>query len=171
MGSDISGGTIALMLGTAVAVTALGAKWWYETTAPSIEKTGAPSVATNHTTNYYVREPQMWTDDCPEIRRLTSPPRLSQNIFGTPSGQIGLLKGDGGGLLPLFATEHTGRRGRFWYHTISSTDSNIPLKVAVFSKNRSCLQEIACEELFDGDEVTVPDLSDKAWTVTLYNRY
>ena len=98
---------------------------------------------------------------------LTSPPRALQNCQGVAEGQIGLIKG-ADSALPLFATEHPSRRGRFWYHTL--TDGNIPLKVGVTSNGRDCLQEIGCDELFDGDMVQVPVIGGD-WVVSLYPRF
>lgn len=97
----------------------------------------------------------------------SGPPRARQNCQGIAEGQIGLLKG-AQTTLPLFATEHPSRRGRFWYHTL--TDGNIPLKVGVTSEGRDCLQEIGCDEVFDNDTVQVPVLGGD-WTVSLYPRF
>lgn len=85
------------------------------------------------------------------------------------SVQVGTIS-NAGRVLPLIQTELLTRRWRYKYHTM--TDSNLPMKVAVSSKGRDCLESLGCEEVYSDDTVTVPSLTaDAQWTVYLYQKY
>lgn len=86
------------------------------------------------------------------------------NTFTPPVvfGQIGYLK-QHDTILPLYGEASQTRRGRYFYYTISNG-----IKLSLQHKNRDCLDEVACEELFDGEEVLVEDLGQELWTVKLY---
>jgi hypothetical protein len=53
---------------------------------------------------------------------------------------------------PLMGRRSWARRGRWFYHTV--TDNGI--RVPVHSGRRNCMEDLACDELMTGDEVTVP---------------
>ena len=54
--------------------------------------------------------------------------------------------------MPLYGNASNARRGRWFYYTIIGG-----IKVPVEHRGRSCMDEIACEQLSDGDRVRVPD--------------
>lgn len=96
---------------------------------------------------------------------------MDQNSVAPPEvyQQIGFLRvGDeaNGGptapLLPLYGQRSVSRRNRSYYYTITSG-----IKVPLVAGGRSCLDEVGCDELFQGDVVTVPDVGVVA-TVVLY---
>lgn len=73
--------------------------------------------------------------------------------------------------LPLYGRHSLSRVGRAYYYTIIPGSG---IKVPLHSSNRDCMEEVGCEELYTGDNVTVPD-SDQSvvWSVVMYkyNRY
>ncbi len=172
-----------LMVGLSVVLIVLCcavAKTWYETN--DFQRGNAPAwVSPNekwennvahHERVHMQFVPSFVRENDSASCQLSTPPRAPQDCRGVANGNIGLLKetgsSHGGRVMPLFATEHPTRRGRFWYHTL--TDGNIPLKVGVTSGSRSCVEEIGCDELYDGDVVTVPMLGGGEYTVSLYPR-
>lgn len=81
--------------------------------------------------------------------------------------QVGYMK-DGAHVLPVYGRPSFTRSGRGFYYTIISTSG---IKVPLHSMNRDCMDDIGCEDLFTGDEVTVPDSGlgrDKQWKVVIY---
>lgn len=97
---------------------------------------------------------------------------IDKNALGGSPGmvyqQVGYLTGEGGGMLPLYGKPSYARRGRYYYYTIVND-----IKVPVYYENRDCMKEVACDELYDGMEVVVPDYNPSIkWTVKRYeNRY
>lgn len=66
----------------------------------------------------------------------------------------------------LYGQPSPTRRGRWNYYTLVD---GIKLPVLNNSK-RDCMDEVACEELYDGDVVYVGDLGSEPWTAKVYAR-
>lgn len=100
------------------------------------------------------------------------PQQININVTTDPNsytapvvfGQVGYLS-DGTKMLPLYGEPSQTRRGRFYYYTVIGN-----IKLPLMYKNRDCMEEVACEELYDGEEVRVQDMSNETWTVRLYER-
>ena len=87
--------------------------------------------------------------------------------------QIGVLTAVGGSstsatpnrtILPLFGRPSVGNRDRWNYYT--RTDGLNPVQVPLRFNNRACDDENGCNELFDGDSVSVP-LMGQSYTATI----
>ncbi len=65
--------------------------------------------------------------------------------------------------LALYGGPSNVRRGRWHYYVIVGAGVKVPLRVG----SRQCLLELGCDELYDGDEVTVQDAPAR-WVVRLY---
>jgi hypothetical protein len=88
--------------------------------------------------------------------------------------QVGLLTAVGGSstsaspnrtILPLFGRPAVGNRDRWNYYT--RTDGLNPVQVPLRINNRACDDDNGCNELFDGDSVSVP-LLGQAYTASIY---
>lgn len=89
-----------------------------------------------------------------------------------PFPQIGYLVRNGGTSamqlpvrLPLYGQESRTRRGRFNYYVISDK-----LQLPVIYNKRNCSDEIACNELYDAEIVSIPDDGDAKYIVQIYDR-
>ena len=81
--------------------------------------------------------------------------------------QIGVLtNNDNSMILPLFGRSIWNGSSRWNYYT--QTDKFVSVHLPVFNKNKDCSAEYGCEELFDKDEVTVPQFNE-TFVVTLYH--
>lgn len=77
--------------------------------------------------------------------------------------QVGYLTG-GTDLVPLYGKRSESRRGRWFYYAIVK-DTKVP----VFVEGRDCMREVACDEIYDGSSVVVPDIDPNAsWKVKVY---
>lgn len=84
--------------------------------------------------------------------------------------QIGLLVGKDAGeipptIMPLFGRRMS-HRDRFEYYT--ATDKEHLWKVPVQFERRDCQTEIGCAEIYDGDDVVVPDYANKTFRARIY---
>lgn len=71
-------------------------------------------------------------------------------------------------LYPLYAQPSPTHRYRFNYHTVTNpNDSHI--KLPVFHNHRDCTERFGCDELYDGNQVTVPGI-DGPLSVKMYSR-
>jgi hypothetical protein len=68
-------------------------------------------------------------------------------------------------ILPLFGRRMLSK-DRWLYYTASNEYNmwRIPVRV----NNRDCQDEVGCDEIFNGDNVTVPDLGDKVFVARIY---
>jgi hypothetical protein len=79
--------------------------------------------------------------------------------------QMGVLKGNDGKLLPLYGRRVASRSDRFNYYT--RTDTYNPIQLPINYKKKDCQDPVGCQELFDGDSVTLSPTGETA-TATLY---
>jgi hypothetical protein len=88
--------------------------------------------------------------------------------------QIGVLTAQGGSstsatpnrtILPLFGRPSVGNRDRWNYYT--RTDGLNPVQVPIRFNNRACDDDNGCNELFDGDSISVP-LMGQSYNATIY---
>lgn len=71
-------------------------------------------------------------------------------------------------IMPLFARNVYGRGDRFHYYTIA--DKQHMIRLPVQFNNRECEDRIGCDELYNGDKITVSSYENREFTVTLYSR-
>ena len=71
-------------------------------------------------------------------------------------------------VLPIYGRPSYARRSRYYYYT---TVPKSDIKIPVFSTGnttRDCMEELGCEELFDGDLVEVNEVPGGPWTYKKY---
>jgi hypothetical protein len=71
-------------------------------------------------------------------------------------GQIGILTGEDGKILPLYGRKTAVNRGNFQYFT--TTDGFRAVRLPLQVKGRNCTDSLGCTELYDGDSVYVAPL-------------
>lgn len=78
---------------------------------------------------------------------------------------MGVLKTEGGQVLPLYGRRTASRSDRFQYYT--RTDTYNPVQLPIQYKRRDCQDDVGCDELMDGEVITVTPTGQTA-TATLY---
>jgi hypothetical protein len=78
---------------------------------------------------------------------------------------MGVLKTDDGALLPLYGRRTAYRSDRFNYYT--RTDTNNPVPLPITYKRKDCQDDIGCEELSNGDQISIAPTGQQA-SATLY---
>ena len=107
----------------------------------------------------------------------SSPYRINQrgiavNIptrgVGSDYQQVGSLteSGTDGKILPLFGKPYYPGSRQWFYYT--GTDSFSSVKLPVVNKNKSCQGDHGCDEIYDGDSISVTGYNDKSFQVNLY---
>lgn len=80
-------------------------------------------------------------------------PRLPTRGIPETYQSMGVLTMDDGQILPLYGRRTASRSDRFQYYT--RTDSYNPVQLPIRHKRRDCQDDIGCEELFDGESITI----------------
>jgi hypothetical protein len=78
---------------------------------------------------------------------------------------MGVLKTQGGQMLPLYGRRTSSRSDRFQYYT--RTDSYNPVQLPLEYKRHNCQDDIGCDELYDGDTLKIGATGETA-TATIY---
>ena len=78
---------------------------------------------------------------------------------------MGVITMDDGQVLPIYGRRTASRSDRFQYYT--RTDTYNPVQLPLRHKRRDCQDDIGCEELFDGDSITVAP-TNQVGRVTIY---
>jgi hypothetical protein len=118
-------------------------------------------------------QPQRFWDNGPEwpVRGALVPPDggilVNVRTQGLPEAyqQMGVLKSGEGKLLPLYGRRVASRSDRFNYYT--RTDTYNPIQLPITYKKKDCQDPVGCQELFDGETVTLSPTGETAVT-TLY---
>jgi hypothetical protein len=84
-----------------------------------------------------------------------------------PFRQIGYLYGPDKVMMPLLGRRTYQRSIRFNYYTLSNHEN--PIKIPIV-KERDCMDETGCAELFDGDLVFIKEL-DSQFTIKIYDKH
>lgn len=85
---------------------------------------------------------------------------------GAPFRQIGFVYSNKTDTrLPLYGRAAPFHSSRMQYY-VSTRDANIQVSARVNDKD--CAERLGCEELYNGDTVTVPEIEDEPLTVKLY---
>jgi hypothetical protein len=69
-------------------------------------------------------------------------------------------------ILPLFGKKLATHRDRWEYYTAS--DEYHMWRVPVSVQKRMCDEEVGCEEIYNGDEVVVPDYGNRGFRARIY---
>ena len=82
--------------------------------------------------------------------------------------QVGSLTetGTDGKILPLYGKPYYPGSRQWFYYT--GTDSYSAVKLPVVHKNKTCQGDQGCEEINDGDSITVTGYNEKTFNVNLY---
>lgn len=81
--------------------------------------------------------------------------------------QLGILY-DGHTTLPLLGRRiHTGSH-KWNYYTL--TNSNIAIKIPLTHKNRDCLDQYGCDELYEDDDIIIPEFNNSKFRIKMYDR-
>ena len=80
-------------------------------------------------------------------------PRLPTRGMPEAYQSMGVITMDDGQILPLYGRRTASRSDRFQYYT--RTDSYNPVQLPLKHKRYDCVDDIGCEELYDGDNVTI----------------
>tara|TARA_Y100000389_G_scaffold203859_1_gene253785 strand:+ start:379 stop:894 length:516 start_codon:yes stop_codon:yes gene_type:complete len=81
--------------------------------------------------------------------------------------QIGVLtNNDNSKILPLFGRQIW--RGSSKWHYSTQTDKLVSVFLPVVKDGRNCSSEYGCDELYENDDVDVPQLNER-FKVTIYN--
>jgi hypothetical protein len=80
-------------------------------------------------------------------------PRLPTRGMPETYQSMGVMAMEDGQILPIYGRRTASRSDRFQYYT--RTDSYNPVQLPIRHKRRDCQDDIGCEELFDGDTITV----------------
>lgn len=78
---------------------------------------------------------------------------------------MGVLKTDDGSVLPLYGRRTTSRSDRFNYYTRTDTYNPVPLPLEY--NKRDCQDDVGCNELFDGETITIKP-TGKTATTSIY---
>ena len=83
-----------------------------------------------------------------------------------PFTRIGVLyKNDSNDILPLYG-RRTYIRSNLWnYYTVTNDESKIKIEITI--KNKQCLRNTGCKELYNGDTVHIPEYNG-VFTVNMY---
>ena len=95
-------------------------------------------------------------------------PQRLHNIVPTIVGY--LMSDTGSRMLPLYAHPSPTHRHRYKYHTENTNShSLLGLRLPVFHNKRDCTENLGCDELYDGNIVSVPGVENPL-TVRLYSK-
>jgi len=70
-------------------------------------------------------------------------------------------------ILPLYAKPSKYNRNNYNYYTVNNGNQNLNLQVPVEYKNKNCMENNGCNELFDKDIIKVP-VFNKNYEITMY---
>lgn len=96
---------------------------------------------------------------------LSTIPTLATRGIPETYQSMGVLKTESGQILPLYGRRTASRSDRFQYYT--RTDSYNPVQLPLEHKRHNCQDDVGCDELYDGDTLTIQGTGEKAKT-TIY---
>lgn len=72
-------------------------------------------------------------------------------------------------ILPLYAKPSKYNRNNYNYYTVNNGNQNLNLQVPIEYKQRNCMEDNGCNEIYDKDIIKVP-VFNKNYKVTMYPR-
>jgi len=154
----------------------VGALFYFMKSEPQLQKQQQPVIYNNVDVekgdDRYTQAPlplRFWNVS-PDLRGALLPPgavAINQSTQGLPESyqSMGVIKKSDGSVLPLYGRRTTGSGDRYQYYTRTDTYNPVPLPIRY--KRKNCQEDIGCDELFSGEEVTIGPTGEKAET-TLY---
>jgi len=83
-----------------------------------------------------------------------------------PFTRMGVLyKNDSNVILPLYGRRTHARSNTWNYYTITNDESKIKIELKI--KDRACLRKTGCKELYNGDNVHIPEYNG-VFTINMY---
>ena len=92
-------------------------------------------------------------------------PRIATRGLPETYQSMGIVTTESGELLPLYGRRVASRSDRFNYYT--RTDTNNPIPLPIQYKKRDCQDDVGCDELYDGDQVSIVPTNQQG-KVTVY---
>ncbi len=92
-------------------------------------------------------------------------PRIPTRGLPETYQSMGVITMEDGAVLPLYGRRTASRSDRFQYYT--RTDSYNPVQLPISYKRRDCQDDVGCDELFNGESVTVSATNQKG-RATIY---
>jgi hypothetical protein len=92
-------------------------------------------------------------------------PRIPTRGLPETYQSMGIITMEDGQILPLYGRRTASRADRFQYYT--RTDTFNPVQLPIRHKRRDCQDEIGCEELYNGDSVSIAPTNQRG-AVTIY---
>jgi hypothetical protein len=92
-------------------------------------------------------------------------PRIPTRGIPETYQSMGVITMEDGQVLPLYGRRTASRSDRFQYYT--RTDTFNPVQLPVRHKRRDCQEDVGCEELFNGESISVSATGQRG-TVTIY---
>jgi hypothetical protein len=105
-------------------------------------------------------EPQVKEEEKPKIDEIKPEEKVEEK-----EGFINFMRDNNKKILPLYG-EETYRGSNQWRYYTTSDNLN-SVKLAVLNRNKNCQDEYGCNEIYDGDEVSVVGYNSK-FRVSLY---
>ena len=100
------------------------------------------------------------------IPNLGVPINIPTRGYSPDFQQVGVLANNNQSLLlPLFGKPMYNGSNKWWYYTLSDQQNSV--KLPINNKRRDCQAEYGCDEIYDGDEVSVPILNTN-FKVSIY---
>jgi hypothetical protein len=92
-------------------------------------------------------------------------PRVPTRGLPETYQSMGVITMEDGSVLPLYGRRTAARSDRFQYYT--RTDTYNPVQLPLSYKRRDCQDDVGCDELFNGETVTVSATNQKG-TANIY---
>jgi hypothetical protein len=92
-------------------------------------------------------------------------PRMPTRGLPETYQSMGVITMEDGAVLPLYGRRTASRSDRFQYYT--RTDTYNPVQLPISYKRRDCQDDVGCDELFDGENITVTPTKQKG-RATIY---
>jgi hypothetical protein len=92
-------------------------------------------------------------------------PRVPTRGIPETYQSMGVITMEDGQVLPLYGRRTASRSDRFQYYT--RTDTFNPVQLPIRHKRRDCQEDIGCEELFNGESISVSPTGQRG-AVTIY---
>ncbi len=105
-------------------------------------------------------EPQVKEEEKPKIDEIKPEEKVEEK-----EGFINFMRDNNKKILPLYG-EETYRGSNQWRYYTTSDNLN-SVKLAVLNRNKNCQDEYGCNEIYDGDEVSVVGYNSR-FRVSLY---
>ena len=102
--------------------------------------------------------------------RYSVPINIPTRGYASSYQQVGVVTtetGQGSKILPLYGRQQWKGSNRWNFYT--STDQYNSLKLPVYYKKRDCQDQVGCDELYDGDEIVIPQYGENnKFKVSMY---